>query len=85
MKVDEIRAKMEKLNQFILDSEITVLGGKMVDLGGLDRDIALICNKAVALPPPDARDMQPLMAAMIGNLERLSIALKDYKDEIGKK
>ena len=84
MKSDEIRTRMEKLSVFIQDAESTVRGGKMVDLSGLDRDVALICNKAVALPPAEAHEIQPLMAEMIGNLERLSSALKDYKEDLKK-
>ena len=85
MKLDEIRTKMEKLNDSILEAAPNVRGGKMADLSGLDKDVAIICTRAVTLPPADARDIQPLMAELIGNLERLSGALKDYKDDIKKK
>ena len=84
MKPDEIRARMEKLSAFIQESEDKVRSGTMVDLSGLDREVALICTKSVALPPEQARDIQPLMAEMIGNLERLSTALKDYKEDLKK-
>lgn len=84
MKAAEIRAKMEKLTDFIREAEATVRGGKMVDLSGLDREVAVICNKAVALPPLEARDIQPIMAELIGNLEHLSSALKDYKEDLKK-
>jgi hypothetical protein len=82
MKSADLRAKMEKLNDFILDAEVNVRGGKMMDLGNLDRDIGDLCTRAVSLPPPEARDLQPLMAEMIGNLERLGIALKDFRDNL---
>lgn len=84
MTPDDIRAKMEKLSSFILDAEDKVRAGKMADLSGMDREVAVICNKAVSLPPDQARDIQPLMAEMIGNLERLSTALKDYKEDLKK-
>lgn len=84
MKAPEIRAKMEKLTEFIRDAEASVRSGKMVDLSGLDRDVAMICNKAIALPPVEARDLQPVMAELIGNLEHLSTALKDYKEDLKK-
>jgi len=82
MNATEILSKMETLNEFILKSEDTVRGGKMVDLSGLDKDVAVICTKAVSLPPEQARDVQPIMAELIGNLERLSLALKDYKENL---
>lgn len=84
MNAEQLRSKMEETNQYILDSEVKVLGGEMVDLTGLDRDVSVICQKAISLPPDDARDIQPMMAEMIGNLERLGMALKNYKDDLKK-
>ncbi len=82
MKAAEIRKKMEDLNNFIQDAEIALRDGKLKDLGGLDRDIGVLCTKAVSLPPAEARELQPLMAELIGNLERLGMALKDFKDNL---
>ena len=81
----QIREKMEKLRDYIYDADNAVRDGKMVDLTGLDKDVAVICTQAIALPPHDARDLQPLMAELIGNLERLSSSLKDFKDNVRKK
>ena len=82
--LNDIRAKMEKINNFIIESEITILGGTMVDLSGLDKDVTVICQKALTLPPEEAREIQPLMAAMIGNLEKVSIALNNFKEDLKK-
>ena len=82
MKSADIRARMEKLNDFIMKAEDSVRDGKMTDLGSLDKDIADLCMKAVSLPPVEAKDLQPLMADMIGNLERLGSALKDFRDNL---
>lgn len=80
MNADDIRARMEKLTDFIREAENSVRDGKIADLTGLDRDVALICNKAVALPPEQARDIQPMMAELIGSLESLSTALMSFKE-----
>lgn len=82
MKAQEVRTKMEDLKNFIQDADIAVRGGKMVNLSSLDKNVALICTKAIALPPSDARDIQPLMAELIGELERLTLSLKDYRDDL---
>lgn len=84
MTPEQLRTKMEELSRFIRDAEGTVLSGQMVDMSGLDKDVSFICNKVVSLPPDQAMELQPLMAEMIGHLERLSIALKDYKDHFKK-
>lgn len=82
MKAAELRTKMEKLNAYIIEAEASVLGGKMVDMGSLDKDIGILCNHVISLPPLEARDLQPLMADMIGNLERLGVSLKDFRDNL---
>lgn len=84
MNTEQLRTKMEETNQYILDSEVKVLAGTMVDLTGLDKDVSVICQKAVSLPSADASDIQPLMAEMIGNLERLGMALKNFRDDFKK-
>ncbi len=80
MNATQIRDKMEKLNDYISDADNSVRDGKMVDLSGLDKDVTVICTQAIALPANEAHDLQPVMAELIGNLERLSTSLKDFKD-----
>lgn len=50
MTPTQIRDKMDSLKTFIQDAQATVRSGKMVDLSGLDKEIAQICQKAVTLP-----------------------------------
>jgi hypothetical protein len=54
--------------------------GVMVDLKNLDQDVSSLCTKVLALPPAEARELQPLMADMIAALEELGLALSDYRD-----
>ncbi len=82
MKAAEIRKKMEDLSIYILDVETSVRNGKMMDMGGLDREIGILCTKAVSLPPLQAKELQPVMAELIGNLERLGMSLKDFRDNL---
>lgn len=77
---DDLRTRMQKLGEFIADAEDTIRGGKMVDMSGLDRDVTEICQLAATLPPAHAITIQPDMADLIGRVERLSMALRDYKD-----
>lgn len=80
MKPDLVRDKMQKLANYIYDAEGIVRSGKMVDLSSLDREVSIICKDALSLPAADVANIQPIMAELIGNLERLSIAITDYKD-----
>ncbi len=82
MKPTEIRARMEDLKRVIQAADHDVRTGKRVDLSGLDSKVALICTKAIALPPSDAMEIQPLMADLIGELEHLTQSLQDYRDTL---
>lgn len=82
MNKDALRARMETIKSFIQDADAEIRGGKMVNLGSLDRDVADICDRVVRLNAPDALELQPLMADMIGELERLSMSLRDYRDNL---
>lgn len=82
MKVSELRQKMEDLRTLIQDADSKIRGGTMVNLSGLEANISTICTKATALKAQDAMDIQPLMAELIGELERLTISLQDFRDNI---
>ncbi len=84
MTPDALRDKMQKLATYISDAETIVRSGKMVDMSSLDRDVSVICQQALSLPADKTSELQPVMAELIGNLERLSVALKDYKDNLKK-
>lgn len=81
---DAIRNKMQQLGEFISDAETAALNGKVTDMSGLDKDVTIICKQAIALPPAEALALQPDMADLIGRLERLSMALRDFKENVKK-
>ncbi len=86
MKASDLQSKMEKINMAILDAETALRSdGKVVNMSAVDREVSVICQTVVKLPPAQAREIQPLMAEMIGNLERFAMALRDFKDNARKK
>lgn len=82
MNADALRDRMKDLQTVIQDAEMSVRGGKMVDMAGLDRTVAMICNQAVSLPTEQARSLQEPMALLIGDLDNLARAIKEYRDDI---
>lgn len=84
MSADTLRIKMQQLGEFISDAEDSALAGKIVDMKALDRDVTVICQQATSLPPAQAAEIQPAMADLIGRLERLAIALRDFKENAKK-
>lgn len=85
MNADALREKMKDLRTVIQDAEMSVRGGKMVDMAGLDRTVTTICTQAVSLPPDQAHSLQEAMALLIGDLDNLGRAIKDYRDDMKKK
>lgn len=76
---DQIIARLSELTNFIIECTEKVEGGEMVDLKGLDDEIASLCERTVGLPPEEAQAVQPAMAEMIARLEKLGQALKNYQ------
>ena len=85
MNADALRDKMKDLRTVIQDAEMSVRGGKMVDMAGLDRTVTTICTQAISLPVDQAQSLQEAMALLIGDLDNLGRALKDYRDDAKKK
>lgn len=77
---EQIETRMRDLTNFIAQAADRVRAGEMVTLTHLDDEVASLCDQSIALPPHDALQVQPVMAEMIGTLEELARALKEYQD-----
>lgn len=77
--VQTIRQKMEEISAFIRQAEESARDGTLMDITKLEGEIAQICSGIAKLPSAETVDIHPLMAEMIGALERLEIVLRDYK------
>ena len=80
--VEAIKTRMIELTDFIQQADDTINGGQMVDLQGLDDEVASLCDRALALPPQEATQIQPLMADMITRLEALGASLQRFQDNL---
>jgi hypothetical protein len=52
-----------------------VASGRSVDLTGLDRQIGLVCAKALDLPAEQGRTMRPQLVDLLEETDRLARAL----------
>jgi hypothetical protein len=67
----------------IIDTALENLqAGKMPDLGTLDSEVAKICRDVEAADPALGQKVQPLMAEMIGKLDKMAQALMEYQQKI---
>lgn len=76
---EQIETRMRELTDFIMQSAQSVRAGKMVTLHHLDDEVSALCDAALALPPMEAKLVQPHIARMIEQLDELSNALQDYR------
>jgi hypothetical protein len=49
--------------------------GRVVDLGGLERSVGLLCAKSLDLPPALGRGMRPYLAAVLDELDAVTLAM----------
>lgn len=80
--VDDIHGKLSHMTSFIKEARENVLRGQQVNLSGMDGEVAALCERVVGLPPDEARQVQPIMAEMISELEALGAALEGFKDQM---
>ncbi len=80
--VQDIKTRMQELTSFVIQANNTINAGQMVDLQGLDDEVASLCDRTLALPPEQAAQIQPLMAEMISNLEELGRTLEMYQEKL---
>lgn len=80
---EQIQTRMRELTDFISQSAQSVREGRMVTLHHLDDEVAALCDAALALPPAEAKQIQPSMAGMIAQLEDLARALEQYRAQKG--
>lgn len=79
---ESIITKLNEINDFISMAQIKLGQGEVVKLSHLDAEVEQICNQALALPPIEAKKTQSPMMDMIGNLDTLANALKDFQAQL---
>ncbi|HYE50932.1 MAG TPA: hypothetical protein VEB20_15155 [Azospirillaceae bacterium] len=72
----EVEAALAGLRSVLEGSGELVRAGGTVDLAGLEREAASLCDAVVKLPPPDARSLLPLMEAILAALDALEADLR---------
>lgn len=78
----DIKTRMQELTSFVIQANDSIQAGQMVDLQGLDDEVASLCDRTLALSPEKAADIQPLMAEMISSLEELGRSLEVFQQNL---
>jgi hypothetical protein len=68
-------AAIEALHGTVQMAKALVLGGRRIDLAGLDRDAAALCTAVALLPAETSRPLLPALEALVREVEGLAAAL----------
>jgi hypothetical protein len=73
--LDAVRAAIEGMGGTIAIAQALVMGGRQVDLEGLDRDGAALCTAVMMLERQDGRLLIPALEALVRQLHDLTEAI----------
>ena len=82
MTKDELAKRLKSITDYVRDCERRVSQGEIMDLQGLDNNVAEVCDLIAALPPKEGQELEGQMSVLIGSLETLANAMR--KQDEGK-
>jgi hypothetical protein len=74
---DRLQAEIEKASSLVGAARRLLATGTMVDLAALEGRVRLICDGIAGLTPETGRAFRPGIEALITDLDRLDLALRD--------
>ena len=78
------KTRLENITDQIESAQKDLIAGILADLGDMDKDITILCREIEASPPEIAKEMKPLIAGMISELDELAISLSTYQTQLQK-
>jgi len=87
--VQQLRVRLTGITDYVRDCERRVSMGEIVDMGGLDANVAEICQQVQSLPAEEGQSLEDMMLKLIESLnqlsktfEKLSQSMASKKDDI---
>ncbi len=68
---------------YVRQCDLRVGRGDIMDLSGLDRTVVQLCEDVMRLPPPQARQLQQRLQALIEALDLLAVRMKEQQAATG--
>jgi len=81
MSAQEITARIEQVKTYIQDCERRITKGEVIPLVGLDKNVEDICNDIGALSEDEAAGMEEKLSNLIGALDKLVAAIRNFESE----
>lgn len=82
MTKEELAKRLKSITDYVRDCERRVSQGEIMDLQGLDNNVAEVCDLIAAMPPKEGQELESQMTILIGSLETLADAMR--KQDEGK-
>jgi hypothetical protein len=79
---EELAKRLKSITDYVRDCERRVTQGEIMDLQGLDNNVAEVCDLIAALPGKDGQELESQMTVLIASLETLADAMR--KQDEGK-
>ncbi|HUB14206.1 MAG TPA: hypothetical protein VMB34_19805 [Acetobacteraceae bacterium] len=73
-----VLACLDQLGRTLAIARNLLLGGRRVDLSGLEAEVGFICARTLDLPPEDGRVARPLLVALRSELDAIAAALSAH-------
>ena len=82
MSAQEITARIKQVKTYIQDCERRITKGEVIPLVGLDKNVEEICSDIAELPQEDAAGMEKKLSELIGALDKLVAAIRNFESDI---
>lgn len=83
MTAEAIEKDLRKQIAVIGEAISRVRAGILMDIDGVEAEVARLCTDINELPPEEGKKLEPSMAEMIGKLEDLAAALSEFQEKGG--
>jgi len=78
----DIESELKEITHYVHNAAARVHRGEDVDLSGLDRKVAAVCEKVEQSEPVAAKKLEPQFAELVGKLDDLAAAIKSRFDHL---
>lgn len=76
MSKEDLAKRLKSIIDYVRDCERRVSQGEIMDLQGLDNNVAEVCDAIASMPPADAQGLETQMSVLIADLEKLANAMR---------
>jgi hypothetical protein len=77
----EIAEQLSAVADYVRQCELRARRGEIMELGGLDRTVMMLCADIAGLPKAESRALEAQMQQLVVNLDELAAAMRAQQQE----